>query len=276
MKAAPRKRRKSSAGAIRIGIGGWSFEPWRGVFYPDGLPRAQELSHATRRVTSIEINATFYRTQKPATFASWASQTPEGFVFSVKAPRGATYRGELSNAAPSVERFTESGITALGDRLGPLLWQLPPTKPFDPAEMQTFLAMLPGNADGLALRHAIEVRHASFRCKAFVQLARKYGVAIVYAEHATYPAIADPTAKFVYARLQKGREDLRAGYSRADLDAWVERLTVWANGGCPADLPLLDADTSRRGPPRDVFAYVIHDAKIRAPAAAEALIASLA
>lgn len=266
-----------SKGLIRVGIGGWTYEPWRGVFYPRGLPHARELAYASRELTTIEINATFDRTQRPATFASWAAETPEDFVFSLKAPRAATNRRVLADATPSIERFVESGIVELGARLGPILWQFPPTKTFDEVDVGHFLEKLPARAADLSLRHAIEVRHPSFAVPAFVALARRFGAAIVYAEHATYPAIADPTADFTYVRLQKGRERLQTGYTARELDAWCRRLRTWATGDTPTDLPVLaPARGGQHNRPRTVFAYVIHDAKVRAPAAARALIERLA
>lgn len=261
-------------GLIHIGIGGWTYPPWRGVFYPPGLPHAQELRYAAERLTSIEVNGTFYRTQTPATFRKWARETPEGFVFSLKGPRYVTQRRDLSQSGEAIRRFLQSGVLELGGRLGPLLWQFPPTRKFDAAQIGLFLQQLPRDFEGVGLRHAIEVRHPSFATDAFVALLREAGVALVYADHATYPAIADLTADFVYARLQKGEDRFKAGYPPRALDAWSERLRVWSRGGTPADLPcvLPKAAPAR---PRDVFAYVIHEGKLRAPAAALALIERL-
>ena len=261
-------------GRILIGIGGWTFAPWRGVFYPEGLPHAQELGYAASHLTSIEINGTFYRTQTPATFRKWASEVPDGFVFSVKAPRFATHRRELGGAGDSVAHFLKSGVTELGDRLGPLLWQFPPTKKFEEADFGAFLALLPREFDGRPLRHVVEVRHASFLAPAFVALLRKAEVAVVFSEHDTYPAIADATADFVYLRLQKGEDTIETAYPPQALDAWAQRLRAWAQGAEPADLPRVDT-TPARAAPRDVFAYVIHEGKVRAPAAAMALIERL-
>jgi uncharacterized protein YecE (DUF72 family) len=266
-----------NSGAIRIGIGGWTYAPWRGVFYPEDLPQAQELSYASRRLTSIEINGTFYSTQSPATFAKWRRETPDGFVFSLKGPRYAVNRRVLAEAGESIARFFGSGVAELGDRLGPVLWQLAPTKKFDAADVAAFLELLPDTLDGQRLRHVLEVRHPSFATPEFTALLRQRGAAVVYADHARYPAIADPTADFVYARLQKGQDALPAAYPPQELDAWAARARTWAAGGAPDDLALVDPAhrPAAKPKPRDVFMYVIHDGKLRAPAAAMALIERL-
>lgn len=263
------------SGTIYTGIGGWTYEPWRGVFYPKGLPQARELEYAAQRLTSIEVNGTFYRTQTPATFRKWASEVPDGFVFALKGPRYAVNRRVLKEAGDSIGRFLDSGITELGDRLGPLLWQFAPAKKFEEADFGGFLDLLPATFDGRRLRHVVEVRHDSFKTAAFVSWVRKAGVAICYAEHETYPAIADVTGDFVYARLQKGDEKRKAGYAPKALDAWAARAKTWAQGSEPADLPRV-GDTRAQKTPRDVFVYFIHEAKLRAPAAAIALIERLA
>jgi len=263
-----------TSGTIYIGIGGWTYEPWRGVFYPKGLPHARELSYAAEHLTSIEVNGTFYSTQSPKTFRKWASEVPDEFVFSLKGPRYAVNRRELKGAGDSIKRFLESGITELGAHLGPLLWQFAPHKKFDETDFGGFLELLPSTFDGRTLRHAVEVRNDSFKTPAFVALARKFGVAIVYAEHDTYTEIADIAADFVYARLQKGDEKLKAGYPPKALDQWAKRAQTWAQGGEPKDLPRVDK-TAAKKTPRDVFVYFIHEAKLRAPAAAMALIGRL-
>jgi len=266
----------AKTGQIRIGIGGWNYEPWRGVFYPDGLGRAKELAYAASRLTSIEINSTFYGSQKPESFRKWASEVPDGFVFSVKGPRFATNRRVLGEAGDSIKRFLDSGVIELRDRLGPMLWQFAPTKKFDAADFGKFLELLPAKADGKALRHVIEVRHASFRTPEFISLLRAFRMPVVYTDHATYPSIADVTGDFVYARLQRGEDAIPTAYPPKALDAWAARLRLWAQGSEPDDLDRVDAKIAAKAAPRDVFAYVIHEGKVRAPAAAVALIERLA
>jgi uncharacterized protein YecE (DUF72 family) len=269
----------TESGSIYIGIGGWTFEPWRGVFYPKGLPHAKELAYAGTHLTSIEVNGTFYRTQSPSTFRKWASEVPPGFVFSLKGPRFATNRRVLKEAGDSIKRFLDSGVTELGDRLGPLLWQFAPTKKFDAADFGGFLELLPDRFGGRALRHVIEVRHDSFRNGEFIALLRQFAMPVAYTDHFKYPNIADATGDFIYARLQRGRDTIATAYPPKDIDAWTERLRAWARGKAPDDLPYVDlphAPPPKVKPvPRDVFAYVIHEGKVRAPAGAMALIARL-
>jgi len=262
----------SKSGTIRAGIGGWIFEPWRGVFYPDGLKQADELAYASRHVTTIEINSTYYSTQKPESFAKWAAATPEGFVFSVKASRFCTNRRVLGEAGESMAKFLGQGLVELGDRLGPILWQFMPTKKFDPADFAAFLDLLPASQGGLALRHCVEVRHASFADPAFVALCRDRGVAICVSENEAYPMISDVTADFVYARLLGGNDAIPTAYPPAELDAWAARFKAYAQGGAPTDLAPVDGAATPEVRPRDVFAYVIHSGKVRAPAAAQALL----
>jgi uncharacterized protein YecE (DUF72 family) len=264
----------AKAGRIRVGIGGWTFAPWRGVFYPDRLTQARELSYAASRLTSIEINGTYYGSQKPESFRKWAREVPDGFVFSLKGPRFATNRRVLAEAGDSVKRFYDSGVLELGDRLGPVLWQFAPTKKFDEADFGAFLELLPRELDGRALRHVVEVRHDSFCTPAFIALLRRFAVPVVYAEHASYPAIADITSDFVYARLQKGHDDVPTCYSAKALDAWAKRLAIWAAGGTPDDLACV-SDKPARKAPREVFAYLIHEGKVNAPAGAMELIKRL-
>jgi uncharacterized protein YecE (DUF72 family) len=265
----------ASQGKIRVGVGGWTFEPWRGVFYPKGLPHARELEYASQRLTSIEINGTFYRTQTPATFAKWRDGTPEGFVFSVKGVRYAVNRSVLAEAGDSIKRFLDSGVTELGSRLGPILWQFAATKKFDEADFGKFLELLPAKLGSVQLRHVVEPRHASFQTPAFIALLRQFAIPAVYAEHATYPAIPDPVGDFVYARLQKGQDDIATGYPPKALDAWATRAQAWAKGGAPKDIALVEPAKKAKAQPRDVFVYFIHEGKVRAPAAAMALIERL-
>jgi uncharacterized protein YecE (DUF72 family) len=260
-----------NAGKIHIGIGGWTFAPWRGVFYPEKLTQAKELSYAASKLTSIEINGTYYGSQKPESFRKWAREVPDGFVFSLKGPRFTTNRRVLAEAGDSVKRFYDSGVLELGDRLGPVLWQFAPTKKFDEADFGKFLELLPRELEGRALRHVVEVRHDSFCVPGFVALLRQHAIPVVFSEHATYPAISDVVSDFVYARLQKGNDEVKTGYAPKALDAWAGRLQLWADGGEPKDLPRVDAAPAKKQP-RDVFAYVIHEGKVRAPAAAMELI----
>jgi uncharacterized protein YecE (DUF72 family) len=262
----------SARGPIRIGIGGWTFEPWRGVFYPGDLKQKDELAYASRKLTSIEINGTYYGSQKPETFRKWANETPDGFVFTLKGNRFCTNRRVLAEAGESVGRFYDQGVPEMGDKLGPVLWQLPHTKKFDAADFEAFLALLPKSAGGLNLRHCVEARHDSFRDPAFAALLRQYGVAVVFAEHNTYPAFADVTADFVYARLQTGSDGVETAYEPDVLEAWARRLITWAEGGRPDDLDCADPAHKPEKQPREVFAYIIHEGKVRAPAGAMALI----
>jgi uncharacterized protein YecE (DUF72 family) len=264
-----------ASGKIRVGIGGWTFEPWRGVFYPKGLVQAKELAYAGERLTAIEINATYYGSQKPESFRKWAGEVPNGFIFSVKGPRFATNRRVLAEAGDSIKRFYDSGVTELGDRLGPVLWQFAPTKKFDAADFGGFLELLPDKQDGLSLRHVVEVRHDSFRVPAFIALLRKFSVPVVYADHHDYPAIADVTGDFVYARLQKGEDTVPTAYPPKALDGWVKRARLWAEGGAPDDLAYADPDKPAKKKARDVFLYIIHEGKVRAPHGAMALIERL-
>jgi uncharacterized protein YecE (DUF72 family) len=259
---------------IRVGIGGWVFEPWRGEFYPKGLPQARELDYASRKLTSIEINSTFYRTQKPDSFRKWAAETPDDFVFSLKGPQFATNRRVLAEAGPSIERFFASGVLELKSKLGPVLWQMAPTKKFDPADFAAFLALLPKSLDGRPIRHAVEVRHESFVVPAFIELLRKFSVAVVVVESDKHPLIADITGDFVYARLQRTSAKEKTGYPPHALDLWAKRARNWAAGGAPDDLaPIATPLPSQSG--RAVFIYMISGAKVRAPAAAMALIERL-
>jgi len=265
----------TKSGQIRIGIGGWTFAPWRGVFYPKGLPHSKELAYASERLTSIEVNGTFYSSQKPETFRKWASEVPKGFVFSLKGSRFVTNRRVLAEAGDSIKRFFDSGVTELGDHLGPLLWQFAPFKKFDPADFGKFLEALPEKFDGRKIRHVIEVRHASFMVPEFIAMLREFKMPPVYTDHVTYPNIADVTSDFVYARLQQGEDDVPTAYQPKQIGEWAKRLETWAEGKEPKDLDRVDDKHKLKAEPRDVFAYVIHEGKIRAPAGAMALIEKL-
>ena len=259
------------AGEIRTEIGGWTFTPWRGTFFPEKLAQKNELNYASRQLTTIEVNGTYYGTQKPATFAKWAAEVPDGFVFSLKGDRFVTNRKVLAEAGESLERFLGSGITELGDHLGPLLWQFAKFKKFDSDDFGAFLSLLPDNRDGIPLRHTVEVRHASFSCPEFIDFAARHGVAVVYAEHHTYPEIADVTGPFIYARLQKGEDDIPTAYPPEALGQWAGRCKIWAEGSAPDDLPYADPNRKPDAVTRDVFAYFIHEGKVRAPQAVMAL-----
>jgi uncharacterized protein YecE (DUF72 family) len=236
-------------GDIRVGIGGWVFPPWRGVFYPAGLTQARELEYASRQISAIEINGTFYGAQKPASFRRWREETPDDFMFSAKGPRFATQRRELGESGPSIERFVDGGILELGDKLGPILWQFPATTKFDEARVAAFLRLLPQERDGRRIRHAIEASHESFAAPEFAALLRDHGVAAVLVDAEGQPEIDPATADFVYLRLKRADAEIATGYSPASLAAWRKRVKTWAKT-------------------RDCFVYFISGGKIRNPAAA--------
>ena len=243
-------------GMIRVGVGGWTFEPWRGVFYPAGLPQKRELEFASRALTSIEINGTYYSTFKPDSWRKWRDETPEGFVFSVKASRFCTNRKVLAEAGESIDKFISQGLTELGGKLGPINWQFMETKKFDPEDFDAFLSLLPLEKDGTALRHAVEVRSPTFATGEFYDLARKHHVAIVYAKDEDFPEIDQHTADFTYARFMASREESKTGVTNKELAGFARQARDWAERG-------------------DVFAYFISGAKVRNPAAAQALIRKL-
>ena len=244
-------------GKIHIGIGGWNFPEWRGgVFYPDGLPQRRELEFASRSLTSIEINATYYGSQKPESFQKWHDETPEDFTFAVKASRFATNRRVLAEAGDSVSRFLTSGITRLGAKLGPINWQFAETKQFDPADFAAFLNLLPDEQDIIPLRHAIEARHDSFAAPEAADLCRARNVALIRSGDSKFPEIDAETADFAYLRIM-GTQDLPQVYPDADLTRWADEARTIAAG-------------------RDLYLYVISGSKHRNPAAAQALIARLA
>ena len=263
---------EAKRGQIRAGIGGWVYAPWRGTFYPKGLPHTQELAFAGTRLTSIEINATFYRLQSAASFRKWAAAVSDGFVFSIKGPRLVTNRRVLAEAGDFTRRFFDSGLSELGDRLGPVVWQFAPTKAFDADDFAKFLALLPDTLDGRKLRHVVEVRHMSFETKRFVELLRDFHVAAAFTDADAWPNIPDITGDVVYARLQQGNDKLEHAYPETELDTWAKRAAHWAQGRTPDDLPLIAGASSPKPSPRDVFIYFIHEGKLRAPAAAMALI----
>jgi uncharacterized protein YecE (DUF72 family) len=257
--------------SIRIGVGGWTFEPWRGRFYPGGLAHKRELEFASRKLTSIEINGTYYGSQKPASFAKWHDETPDDFVFAVKGPRFATNRRVLADAADSIDRFFTSGVLQLRAKLGPVNWQFMATKKFDPEDFDRFLQLLPKTIDGRTIRHAVEVRHDSFRAPDFVNLARSHGVAIITACDSQFPQIADPTASFVYLRIMGTTEAETAGYANDALDQWADRMRRLASGEVPNGLQTVGPQQPNPTV-RDVFLYVISGFKASNPAAAMALI----
>jgi uncharacterized protein YecE (DUF72 family) len=258
-------------GQVRIGVGGWTYEPWRGTFYPAGLAKTRELDYASRKLTSIEINATYHGPQKPTSFAAWREATPDGFVFSVKGPRFVTNRRVLAEAGASIERFFAGGVMELRDKLGPINWQFMPSKAFEAGDFEAFLKLLPKTADGRTIRHAVEVRHDSFKSPDFIALLRAYGVAVVTAADSGYPEIADATASFVYVRIMGTSETEERGYSDRALDLWATRARAWASGGGPDGLAIV-ADASAPAASRDLFLYVIGGCKARNPATAMALI----
>ena len=259
--------------SIYIGVGGWVFEEWRDNFYPKGLSQKRELEYSSRQLTAIEVNGTYYGSQKPESFARWHDETPADFVFTLKGPRFATNRRVLAEAADSIGKFVESGITRLKAKLGPINWQFMATKKFDAKDFAAFLSLLPEKQDGVALRHAVEVRHPSFACAEFVALCRAHNVAIITSGDSEFPLIADVTADFVYVRIMGTSEKEKLGYSKAAIAKWSGRAGEWAQGSVPRDLPLVAKAAAKK--PRDVFLFVISGAKARNPAAAQALIAAL-
>ena len=265
----------SAAPCIRVGVGGWTFEPWRDNFYPKGWPHGRELEYASRKLTAIEVNGTYYSSQKPATFAKWREETPPGFMFSLKANRFATNRRVLAEAGESVERFIGSGIAELGEKLGPVLWQFAPTKRFDPVDFEAFLKLLPSQVQGLPLRHVMDVRHDSFKTPEYLALARRHKVATVFSDSDDYPSFADITGDFLYARLMRSQSHLPLGFAPEALDQVAQCARCWAAGDEPQALPRVEAQPAAAAP-RDVFLYFISAAKERNPAAAMALIERLA
>jgi uncharacterized protein YecE (DUF72 family) len=282
-------------GVVRIGISGWRYAPWRGVFYPDGLPQRAELAYASRQFRTIEINGSFYSLQRPEFYARWAAETPQGFVFSVKGPRYVTHMLRLRNVEAALANFFASGVANLGDKLGPILWQLPPTLRFDAERLDAFLDLLPCDTDQAAtiargrnekvrgrariaygrnrpLRHALEVRHPSFVDPAFIALLRKHRIALVVADTAgKWPLAEDVTTDFVYVRLHGDKELYVSGYTPAALARWAARIRAWTTGGEPVDARRIDANRRPRRRKRDVYCYFDNDAKVKAPRDAQRL-----
>ena len=259
------------SGQIRIGVGGWTFEPWRGVFYPESLKQKDELAYASRKLTAIEINGTYYSSFKPDSWAKWRESTPPGFRFSVKASRFCVNRKKLTDGAQSIGFFMNQGLEELRDRQGPILWQFMATKKFDYDDFAGFFDLLPKTLNGSKLQHVIEVRNATFANEKFVSLCRDHGMAICNSENENYPFIPDVTADFVYLRLLSANDEIPTGYEPADLDKWADRFRAYAQGRVPDGNTPFDRNGLPQGA-RDVYAYIIHEGKVRAPAGAMALI----
>ncbi|MBV8457918.1 MAG: DUF72 domain-containing protein [Acetobacteraceae bacterium] len=283
---------RSRHGEIRIGISGWTYAPWRGVFYPKDLPHAKDLEFAASRFRTIEINGTFYGLQRPENFSNWATRTPEDFVFAVKGSRYITHMLKLRNIEIPLANFVASGLLCLGPKLGPILWQFPPNFAFHPDRLEPFLRLLPHDTEAVAalarrhdsrltgrahtetdrgrpVRHAVEIRHNSFRDPRFIELLRACNVSLVCADAVEWPRLMDVTSDFVYCRLHGSEELYTSGYDPPALDAWAARVTAWASGREPKDAERVGSPARPR--PRDVFVYFDNDAKVRAPADAAAL-----
>ena len=256
---------------IKVGIGGWNFPPWRDNFYPKGLPQRRELEFASRYLAAIEINSTFYRAQTPKVYAKWRDETPPGFVFSLKAPRQIAEVRKLAGTGALIRGFLFGGLAEFEDKLGPIVWQFPPSRRFEHDDFAAFLGLLPRELNGHVLRHALEVRNGTFLCDEFLQLARTHRCACVFTDSPEYPDFADLTGGFVYARLMRSRESERYGYPAKELDAWAARARSWHEGGEPDDLPRVSPESPAGSTRRDVFIYFISAAKARNPAAAMAL-----
>jgi uncharacterized protein YecE (DUF72 family) len=253
---------------IHVGIGGWNYAPWRDNFYPAGWPQSRELEYASSKLGAIEINSTYYSSQKPSTFARWRDETPDGFVFSLKASRFATNRRVLAEAGESVARFVHGGIAELGPKLGPIVWQFAPTKRFDAADFGAFLELLPAEVDGIALRHAMDVRHASFMSTEYLALARRHRVATVFTDSDDYPSFADLTGDFTYVRTMRTDPALAEGCTAQALAQLAACTRAWRDGHEPAGLPRVEPPAAAPSAPRDVFLFFISGAKEKAPAAA--------
>jgi uncharacterized protein YecE (DUF72 family) len=275
-------------GTVRIGISGWLYRGWRGSFYPRGLRQADELSYASRHFDTVEINGTHYSLQRPESFARWHDETPDGFIFAVKASRFITHMKQLRDIEAPLANFFAQGILRLGDKLGPILWQFSPRFRFDPEKLDAFFRLLPrttGEAAELAgrhdrrlagrawvhargrrkVRHAIEIRHPSFLDPDFVALLRRHRVALVFADAVDWPYAEDISADFLYLRLHGSEELYASGYSDEALDRWAARIRLWRAGGEPNDARLIDPDHRAPRRPRDVYVYFDNDAKVHAP-----------
>jgi uncharacterized protein YecE (DUF72 family) len=252
---------------IRAGIGGWTFAPWRDNFYPKGLVQRRELEYASRRLSTIEINGTYYGTQKPATYAKWRDETPDGFVFSAKAPMRIMQSRTLAKTGPQVEDFV-GGIAELGDKLGPLVWQFDRGTRIERSDFADFLALLPKTWNGRVLRHVLDVRDPGFVDADYLALARAHGMATVFTDSDEHPSFADVTADYVYARLMRSQAHIATGYPPDEIARWVERARLWAAGREPDDLPRIEPETRALPRPREVYLYFISAAKVRNPAAA--------
>jgi len=261
-----------AAGAVRVGIGGWTYAPWRDNFYPKGLVQRRELEYASRHVTAIEVNGTWYGAQKPATYAKWRDEAPDGFVFAAKAPQRITRSRVLAKTGAQVEDFLE-GIATLGPKLGPIVWQFEQGRRPQRDDLAAFVAMLPASAGGVPLRHVLDVRDRECIDAGYLALARAHGCATVFTDSDEHPSFADLCAPFVYARLMRSRSAEPTGYPEAELRQWAARIGAWARGDAPADLPYADpASRPAPAPARDVFVFFIAAAKERNPAAAMALL----
>ena len=260
---------------IRVGIGGWTFAPWRDNFYPAGLVQRRELEYASRMVSAIEINGTYYGAQKPATYAKWRDETPPHFMFSAKAPMRIMQSRVLARTGAQVEDFL-GGIAELGDRLGPIVWQFDRGQRIERGDFTAFLELLPRETGGRRLRHVLDVRDPAFVDAGYLALAQRHGMATVFTDSEEHPSFADVTTDFVYARLMRSRGGVATGYPQPELDQWAERARTWAAGGQPGDLPRIAPAPAATAAPRDVFVFFISAAKERNPAAAMALIGLLA
>lgn len=259
---------------IRVGIGGWTYAPWRNNFYPPKLVQRRELEYASRQVSAIEVNGTYYGAQKPATYAKWRDETPEGFVFSAKAPMRIMQSRVLAKTGGQIDDFL-GGIAELRDKLGPIVWQFDKGQRIERGDFTAFVELLPDAIDGRPLRHVLDVRDPAFVDANYLALARRHRMATVFTDSDEHPSFADVTTDFVYARLMRSQAHLTTGYSDAELQQWAERAQAWAGGGEPDDLPRIESASSAGTAPREVFVFFIASAKERNPAAAMALLRKL-